>query len=429
MDRERTEPKVKKLEKSLKYRDKFHENGAKTTHAHPLAWDYLEEAKGPFCKDIDGNVFLDFAQHASSTPLGYNHPEMEKALEEYEIKDPIKIAGQDFYVKNKVPGPAELQEKLVETTEKFNMDTVFTVNSGAEAVENAIKISYDKKYKKGKNKGICFKGSFHGRTLGALTLTTSKEKYRKGYPKIPGIKTAPFCNCGKEHEGKCRCGAAEKAGEKIRNTKGLAYIITEPIQGEGGYKVPSTEFMKTIKEAADEKNTLFISDEIQAGLGRTGRFWAVEHYGIEPDIITSAKGLRVGATVSREEIFPSEEARISSTWGAGDILSSFVGYKTIEIIQKNDLTKNSEEKGKYLKERLKELKQESESIEEVRGKGLMSAIEIKKKNEREKILEKAFKKGLVLLGCGEKSIRFLPPMDVREREIDILKNKLNGIIK
>lgn len=203
MDREKTTPKVKNLHRSKEYIEKFHRHGAKSTHKHPFVWSYSDESIGPFCKDLDGNIFLDFTSHVSAAPLGYNHPEIKKALNKHDLSDPVKIAGQDFYTSGDFPGPTELQEKIIETTKKLDLNTVFLVNSGAEAVENAIKISYDY----GGSRGICFNRSFHGRTLGALTLTTSKEKCREKYPKIPGVKEVPFCGCRGKYNGECRCSA------------------------------------------------------------------------------------------------------------------------------------------------------------------------------------------------------------------------------
>ncbi len=422
MDREKTEPQVKGTVKSKKYIKYFHRHGAKTTHKHPFVWDRSKEAAGPFCKDKDGNTYMDFASHVSAAPLGYNHPEIKKALEEHDLNDPVKIAGQDFYTYSECPGPAELQEKLIETTEKFNLDTALLINSGAEAIENAIKICYDH----GGSKGLCFQGSFHGRTLGALTLTTSKEKYREKFPKIPGINKTPFCTCGDKYNGECRCGAAEKTRKTIKQTKDLSYVILEPIQGEGGYRIPSQEFVETVRETTQEKNIPLIADEIQAGIGRTGKFWSIENYDVEPDVVTGAKGLRVGATISREDIFPSEKGRLSSTWGAGDIISSFIGYKTIQIIQKNNLMENAREKGRYLTKELKSIK--SKDVEEVRGKGLMDAVEFKTQEKRDKVVRKAFKEGLVLLGCGEKTVRVIPPLNVREREINLAVDILKELI-
>lgn len=423
MDREKAKPKVKSLRRSKEYIEEFHLHGAKSTHKHPFVWDHSKEAIGPFCKDLDGNTFLDFTSHVSTNPLGYNQPDLKEALNEHDLKDPVKIAGQDFYVSGNFPGPTELQEKIIETTEGMDLDTVFLVNSGAEAVENGIKISYDY----GGSKGVCFNRSFHGRTLGALTLTTSKDIYREKFPKIPGVKEIPFCTCREKYNGDCRCGAAEKAEERIKVIEDLSYVILEPIQGEGGYRIPSQEFLERVEEAARESGALLISDEIQAGMGRTGEFWAIENYGVDPDVITAAKGLRVGATISREEVFPEEKGRISSTWGAGDIISSFIGYKTIEIIQEENLMQNAVEKGEYLLKRLGEI--ESSKIVEVRGKGLMDAIEFKTKEQRNEVTERAFKEGLVLLGCGEKSIRILPPLNVKEREINLAVDILNDVIE
>lgn len=415
MERQEAHPRVKSFKKSRKYAKYVKKHGAKSTRVYPFAWNYTEEAIGPFCKDLDGNILLDFTNHVASSPLGYNHPKIKNALKKLNLKDPLKIAGQDFYVSGDFPGPGELQEKILETTEKFNLDKVFLVNSGAEAVENAIKISYDH----AGTKGICFNGSFHGRTLGALSLTTSKNKYRKGFPHIPGIHPTSFCTCGDKHDEECECGAIEELKKTINDVKDISYVIIEPIQGEGGYRIPSKEFMKTLGDLTKNNEIKLISDEIQAGIGRTGKFWGIEHYKPEPDIITGAKGLRVGATISKEEIFPSEKARISTTWGGGDILSSFVSYKTLQAIKEENLVENAAKKGKYLIKRLNELKQKSREIKEVRGKGLMVAMEFKEKEKRNKTVKKSFENGLILLGCGEKSIRFLPPLDVREREIDM----------
>ncbi len=425
MNREEAYPEVDRMEKSEKYAEYEKKHGAKTTRVYPFVWNYSKEAKGPFCKDIDGNIFLDFNSHVASSPLGYNHPKIKKALNKINISDPTKIAGQDFYATGDFPGPAELQEKILETTEKFGMNKVFLVNSGAEAVENAIKISYNHSG----TRGICFNGSFHGRTLGALSLTTSKPKYRKTFPNIPGIKQTPFCTCGETHNGECECGAIKELEKTVEETEDLSYIITEPIQGEGGYRIPSKEFMKNLGELTKETNIKLISDEIQAGLGRTGKFWAIEHYEIEPDVITAAKGLRVGATISKEEIFPKEKARISSTWGGGDILSSFTSIKTLQVIEEEKLVENASEKGKYILKKLDKINHPD--IQEVRGKGLMDAVEFKKKEKRDKFVEKSFKNGLIILGCGEKTARLLPPLDVTKREInialEIIENTLNQI--
>jgi len=204
------------------------------------------------------------------------------------------------------------------------------------------------------------------------------------------------------------------------------YVIIEPIQGEGGYRIPNKEFIKEVFEEAQKHNITVISDEIQAGLGRTGKWWACEHFGVKPDIITSAKALRIGATIGKRKLFPEEESRIASTWGEGNALASAVGYTTIDIIQKEKLLENAHRMGNYLLKRLREFKHKF--IVDVRGIGLMDAIEFDKKNIRDKIIKKCLKKGLLVVGCGYKAIRFLPPLDVRKREIDLAMHILEKVI-
>ena len=187
--------------------------------------------------------------------------------------------------------------------------------------------------------------------------------------------------------------------------------------------------MKEIHETASEHNIPLICDEIQSGLGRSGKMWATEHFKVKPDIITSAKALGVGATIGKKEIFPKEDGRISSTWGEGNAMATAVGYKTIEIIQKEKLVQNADKMGKYLRNRLKELMDSHKSIVEVRGLGLMDAIEIDSHKKREQIVSNCLKKGLLLIGCGHNSIRFLPPLNVTKREIDLCVDILDSVLK
>jgi 4-aminobutyrate aminotransferase len=209
----------------------------------------------------------------------------------------------------------------------------------------------------------------------------------------------------------------------------VAFIIIEPIQGEGGYNVPSMEFMKEVDRLAKIHSIPLISDEIQAGMGRTGKWWAIEHFGIKPDIITVAKPLRVGATLGRTELFPQQEYRISSTWGEGNALSSAIGYRMIEIIEKENLLDNATRMGNYFLDQLRSLQGKYPFIHDVRGIGLMDAVEIDTRERRNSMIRKAFEKGLLLLGCGYKVIRFLPPLDVRKREIDMALNILEETCK
>lgn len=199
----------------------------------------------------------------------------------------------------------------------------------------------------------------------------------------------------------------------------VAYIIIEPIQGEGGYRIPSDAFMDEIGYVCDEYGVPLVVDEIQAGVGRTGEWWGADHYSVEPDVIAVAKSLRVGATVGRDEMFPDEKARLSSTWGAGDILSSAVGALTIDIIEDENLMENAVVRGNHLVSRLGESIEGVEFNAEARNLGLMVAAEFDTKERRDAVMECCLRRGLLTLPCGYKTLRFLPPLDVREREIDI----------
>jgi 4-aminobutyrate aminotransferase len=426
----------------------FHRRyAARSTYHEGFIWDRSRPAIGPFCTDVDGNVILDFVSHVGSSALGYNHPALVQIAAKLQSIDPDRYAGCDFIGawgedpdKSGVPTPSHLHYKLMELTSQFGFGSAFFTNSGAEAVENAIKICYD--HKKNYGYGLCFYGAFHGRTLGALSLNRSKKVQRDWFPQIPNIVDFPYCTC-RDHP--CRCGwmvcCTGKEGLRSRldhyldpdiglvDPEEVAFIILEPIQGEGGYNIPSLEFMKEVGRLAKRYSIPLICDEVQTGMGRTGKWWAVEHFGIQPDIITVAKPLRVGATLGKKELFPQEEYRISSTWGEGNASSSAIGYTIIETIQRENLLDNAVSLGDYFLGQLRGLQGKYPSILEVRGIGLMDAAEIDSRERRDQIIRNAFKRGLLLLGCGYKVIRFLPPLDVRQREIDMALEILENALK
>lgn len=425
----------------------FHQRHAShSTYLYDFVWDRSRPAIGPFCTDVDGNVIMDFVNHVASSPLGYNHPELLEVVRLLAGVDPDRYAGTDFVGafgedpdSSPVPTPSHLHYKLMEITRPFGFDTAFLCNSGAEAVENAIKICYQ--YRKNFGYGFCFTGAFHGRTLGALSLNRSKRAHRNWFPEIPKILELPFCRC----ESTCDCGwllttirrkgRMSKLAQVLDPEIGIiapeevAYIIVEPILGEGGYDLPRDGFLQEVARIAKEHGIPLICDEIQTGIGRTGRWWACEHFGITPDIIASAKALRVGATLGRRELFPQEPLRISSTWGEGNAISSAVGYKTIEIIQRDGLLENARVMGEYFLQGLRELQGRHPFIFHPRGLGLMLAFSVEREEWRNQILRLAFQKGLLILGCGFESIRILPPLDVRKREIDLALEILDGVFK
>lgn len=418
---------------------------AKATYETQFVWDRSAPAIGPFCTDPDGNLFLDFASHVATNPLGYNHPELiaiSKALAEV---TPDRYAGTDFICaygktpsKSKYPTPSHLHEKLIKITKQFGFGKAFLVNSGAEAVENAIKLSYSHRQNYGY--GFAFDKAFHGRTLGALTLNASKEVHRRWYPKIPKVihfpSLADTATHTHTHSPTTRQEGHFTSIKKMLDPKtGLinpaevAYIILEPIQGEGGYLPAEISQIKEIARIAKKHKIPLICDEIQSGLGRTGKWWACEHFGIKPDIITSGKALQIGAVIGKPELFPDEAGRIGGTWCEGNAIASAVGATIINIIERDNLLKNAELQGKYLKKELIKIqKRYPQKIIDVRGIGLMLAIELSTVNQRNHIREQAMQKGLLLLGCGDKAIRFLPPLDVTKREIDMALEILSKVL-
>jgi 4-aminobutyrate aminotransferase len=444
MDRDTVEPQVTTVpgEVAQRVSDFHHENAAMTTYVCDFVWDYTEPADGPFCTDVDGNILMDFTGHVGASPLGYNNRKVMDKLEAFDLVDPLKIAGQDFYLPATgveecdadIPGPADLMDRLTDISDHYDMDTVFLSNSGAEAVENALKISFDHTHGK---YTITTHGAFHGRTLGTLSLNRSRGKYRSHFPEIDGVQDMPYCDNSGCTADTCECGFFHDDTSELRkmlnpetgyvNPDEVAALVIEPFQGEGGYRPPSDEFMNEIAAVCDEHDVLLVADEIQSGLGRTGEWWASDHYAIEPDVISSAKGLRVGATISREEVFPDKKGRISSTWGAGDLIASAQGVATLDAIEEYDLLDNVTERGEQMKDLLREY--DMPGAIDIRGKGLMLAVEFDSKDLRDAIQEETFARGLVTIGCGKQTLRLLPPLDVTEREIRLAAEMLNDTVE
>ncbi|WP_255192194.1 aminotransferase class III-fold pyridoxal phosphate-dependent enzyme [Natronobeatus ordinarius] len=434
MDRDTAEPSVRGLpgDAAEAWIEYHHEYAAPSEYSHEFVWDVTADAEGPFCTDVDGNVLLDFTCHIGAAPLGYNNPKILDRMEEFDLVDPMKIAGQDFYA-GAGSSPTEpthsmasqLMERLIDVTDHYGMDTVFLCNSGAEAIENAMKITYAQagtpKY------GVTFVGGFHGRTLGTLSMTRTKSVYTRSYPEVAGTRTVPFCEDRSCDAESCSCGffAGERSQlERLLEPEGgyvdpdeVSFMVLEPVQGVGGYNFPSESFMTEVARINEEYDIPLIVDEIQSGVGRTGKMWASDHYPIEPDVIASAKALRSAATISRSDVFPQEKNRIGSTWGGGDILAAMQGVLTLDAIEEYDLLENAVERGEHMKERLRDA--EPEGVVDVRGLGLMLAVEFDTADRRNAVVENAIERGMLTLGCGKKAIRLLPPLDVTAREIDL----------
>jgi len=430
MDRDSAQPEVDELPGSAARRTvEYHQTtAAPSTYVYEFVWDYTEPAAGPFCTDVDGNVLMDLTGQVGAMPLGYNNPKILDPLAEFDLVDPLKIAGQDFYLPaagagGDLPGPADLMDRLTDIT-GYGMDTVFLSNSGAEAVENALKVSYD--HTQGKYAITC-EGAFHGRTLGTLSLNRSKGIYRRDFPEISSVQDMPYCTDRSCTTESCDCGFFFDDTSALRrmlhpetgyvDADEVAALVIEPIQGEGGYRFPSDAFAGEIADCCAEFDLTLVADEVQAGMGRTGEWWGSDHYPFEPDVISSAKGLRVGATIGREAVFPDERSRLSSTWGAGDLLSSAMGVVTIDAIEEYSLMENATARGRAFKQHLRDAN--LPGMTDVRGKGLMLAVEFETETQRDAVQEAAFARGLLVLGCGKQTIRLLPPLDMTEREVEL----------
>src|SRR3989344_4692968 len=339
--------------------------------ANSSVYPYIHSGKGEGCyfEDIDGNIFLDFASQIASNPLGYNHPELVNVVKKYRTH-PIKYAGQDFGIEEH----ARLLETLLSITPK-PLNAAFLINSGAEAVENSIKICL--RNRPTAKYGISFTHAFHGRTLGALSATNTKTVHKKSYWTVP-MQRLPYNETAIEQlqDTITREGGAENVG----------YVIAETIQGEGGYNIPTKKMIKSVHTICKDNKIPYIADEVQSGMGRTGEWWAYQHFDIIPDVFSTAKALQVAATVSKKSYFP-EEGAISSTWGGGHSIDLALGAATINTIKKEKLLDNVKKQGHYLKQ------------------------------------------GLVTVGCGTTGIRLIPPYIITHKEIDEAINILEQAIK
>ena len=394
--------------------------------AHPFAMDH---GKGSEIWDVDGNRFLDFAAGIAVVSTGYSHPKVIKAIQEQAEK--FLHISSDFYHEKWI----ELSEKLVAIAPFEEEARVFLSNSGAESVEAAIKLA---RYHTGRSGFIGFLGAFHGRTMGSLAFTASKAKYKRGFfPTMDGVVHAPYPNPYRpllaRRKGESYGEAVvryieEEIMGRILPAEDVAGIVIEPIQGEGGYIVPPPEFFPALRELCDKHGILLIADEVQAGMGRTGKWWSIEHFGVEPDIVTSAKGIAsgvpLGATIARESVMTWIPGTHGNTYG-GNPLACAAGSATIDLIQESFMA-NAAEVGEYALDALAEIKERHPSMGDVRGKGLMIGIDFVKDKEtreengalRDRVTDLAFERGLITLGCGESVIRVAPPLNITKSEID-----------
>jgi 4-aminobutyrate aminotransferase len=386
------------------------------TRAYPLV---AESGSGVVVTDVDGNRFLDFAAGIAVCSTGHAHPKVVQAIKD-QADRLIHIAATDFYE----PRYLEFMERLAAIAPFNEPARVFLTNSGTEAVEGAIKLARYHTHRPGI---IAFEGAFHGRTLGALSLTNSKIKQRAGFgPLLPMVHHAPFPRVRAWREGSGGDGSAEL--EHLRRTifgrqiapSDVAAIVVEPVQGEGGYFPAPASFLRGLRDLCDEHGILLVVDEIQSGMGRTGRWWAIEHAGIEPDIVTAAKGIAsgmpIGAFLARESIWTWPPGAHGSTF-AGNPVCAAAGLATPEIIESDGLA-NAASMGDRLRAGLERAVEGHAGVRDVRGIGLMLGVEFTSHEVAEAVQEAAFARGLLTLECGESSLRFSPPLIVSEEQVD-----------
>jgi len=396
------------------------------TRSYPFV---AQRAKGLWMEDVDGNTFLDFTSGIAVCSTGHCHPEVVAAIQD-QAEQLLHMSGTDFFY----PPQIELAKKLASLGFPDGKGKVYFGNSGAEAVEAAFKLA---RWVTQREQNIAFFGAFHGRTMGALSLTASKAIQKKHYnPFIPGITHIPYATCYRcplhlrfpSCEVECVRWIEETLFRSALPPEEVAAIFVEPIQGEGGYIVPPREFHMALKGLAEKYSILYVVDEVQSGMGRTGKMFAMEHFGVQPDIMALAKGIAsgmpLGAMLARSELMVWEAGSHASTFG-GNPVSCRAALATIELLER-ELMANAEAQGGLMMDRLREMQQSLECIGDVRGKGLMVGVELVKDREtkerasdwRNEVLQRAFRKGLLLLGCGENSIRFCPALTVTSEEID-----------
>ncbi|MEK6680739.1 MAG: acetyl ornithine aminotransferase family protein [Nitrospirota bacterium] len=394
------------------------------TRGYPLV---AVDGKGAIITDPDGNKFLDFTSGIAVCSTGHCHPKIVKAITE-QAKKLIHMSGTDFYY----PVQAELAERLVKLSTGNKPRKVFFGNSGAEAIEAAFKLA---RFHSKRQMVIAFYGAFHGRTMGALSLTASKSVQRKYYsPLVPGVIHVPYAYCYRcpynlvygECDIECVSWIEEVIFRRSIPAEEVAAIFVEPIQGEGGYIVPPPEFHMRLYNIAQSYGILYIADEVQTGIGRTGKIFAMEHFDVVPDIIALAKGIASGMPISAmlaySEIMDWVPGSHASTFG-GNPVACAAALATLDLVEK-ELMANARLIGDYIILELKKMQKIYEIIGDVRGKGLMIGIELVKDREkktmaireRDILINKAFEKGLLLLGCGSNSIRLAPPLIITKAD-------------
>jgi 4-aminobutyrate aminotransferase len=410
------------------------------TRSYPLV---AKSGRGVVVTDVDGNEFFDFSAGIAVTSTGHCHPEVVAAIQK-QAAELIHMSGTDFYYANMV----ELAERLSKIAPMPSPHKIYYGNSGTEAIEAALKMA---RYHTKRQNIIAFFGAFHGRTMGALSLTASKPQQKRRFaPLVPGVTHVRYpdvyraCTGGAQDAEAFALGCARFIEEKLFKTtlppEEVAAIFVEPVQGEGGYVVAPTVFMQELRRICDRHGILLVLDEVQSGVGRTGKWWAVEHTGVQPDIVCMAKGIAsgmpLGVTMARAEIMDWVPGSHASTFGGNPVCVA-AALATLDVIEKQGLLANSSEIGSHMLKRMADWPGKHRLVGDIRGRGLMIGVEIVKDQatkeygnaERDRIVELAFERGVLFLGCGPSTMRISPPLVVSREEADAAIDVLEECIE
>ena len=406
------------------------------TRDYPLV---AKTGRGAMVEDVDGNVFLDFSAGIAVVSTGHCHPDVVAAIRK-QAGELIHMSGTDFYYTHMV----EFAQKLAAVVPGSEAKRVFYANSGTEAIEAALKLS---RYHTRRDKLIAFYGCFHGRTMGALSLTASKAVQRKGMGSLlPGVFHIPYPNCyrcpyGLEPETcgtECATVLERELFKRLVDPEDVAAIFVEPIQGEGGYIPAPKEFLKELERVCRKYGIMLVLDEVQSGMGRTGKWWASEHSGVEADILCVAKGVAsgmpLGVTIARASVMDWKPGAHASTFGGNPVCIA-AALATFDLLEKKYI-ENARRMGEFIFGRLADWKQRHKIVGDVRGKGLMVGVEIVRDQKtkemapelRDAIVQKAFAKGLLILGAGPNSFRMCPPLVVDEEQAEFAVRTLDACI-
>jgi 4-aminobutyrate aminotransferase len=393
------------------------------TRIYPLV---CARGSGAVIEDVDGNLFLDFTAGIAVTATGHCHPEVVAAIQDQAAKL-IHMSGTDFYYQPQI----DLAQRLAEVAPGDSPKRVFFTNSGAEALEAALKLA---RWHTGRSRAIAFFGAFHGRTYGAMSLSGSKLVHRRGFsPLVPDIHHVVFPRgCAQCEDAAAGCACVRHIEETVLKRTAppeeVAAFFVEPIQGEGGYHVSPPGFLPALRELCDRYRILLVFDEVQSGMGRTGKMFAAEHWEVEPDIVCLAKGIAsgmpLGAIIARDTVMDWPPGSHASTFG-GNPVSCRAALATLALLE-GEYIANAAARGEQLRQGLLRLQQRFSEIGDVRGLGLMVAADVVKDRAsntldhdlRDEIVQAAFRRGLLLLGCGEGALRFCPPLCVTAAQID-----------